>query len=398
MIPWTLASAGIGAALMYFFDPERGPERRARWRDQAMRAGGELQKGGEVGASDTRNRARGLRASLQSRLAAEPVSDAVLTERVRAALGHAVSHPSAIEVTVADGRVILAGPILAQELPLLIDCVLDVRGVSDLENRLQPHADAGNVPGLQGTPAARRGSRYQQMQSNWSPNTRLTTGVIGAAASLYGLAGRGVTSKIAGAGGLALLARAATNLDFGRLTGLGARRHSVKVQKTITIDAPVEHVFSIWSNPTNFPQFMTHVREVRPLDGRDTRRWQWKVRGKSGMEFEFDTQLTAYQENRFLAWRTEPGAWIQHEGQVRFIPNDDRSTTAQVTLAYTPIAGAVGHAIAKLLGDDPKSQMDDDLMRMKTFVESGVRPRDAAAAARPGTGTPTPPGRPPLSS
>jgi uncharacterized membrane protein len=47
-------------------------------------------------------------------------------------------------------------------------------------------------------------------------------------------------------------------------------------------------------------------------------------------------------------------------------------------MSYTPPAGAVGHGLATLLGSDPKSQMDDDLARMKAFIERGAVPRDAA--------------------
>jgi hypothetical protein len=31
-----------------------------------------------------------------------------------------------------------------------------------------------------------------------------------------------------------------------------------------------------------------------------------------------------------------------------------------------------------LFGTDPKSELDEDLMRMKTFLETGKAPRDAA--------------------
>jgi uncharacterized membrane protein len=48
-------------------------------------------------------------------------------------------------------------------------------------------------------------------------------------------------------------------------------------------------------------------------------------------------------------------------------------------MSYTPPAGVVGHAVAKLLGSDPKSQLDQDLMRLKSTLETGKAPRDAAA-------------------
>jgi uncharacterized membrane protein len=47
-------------------------------------------------------------------------------------------------------------------------------------------------------------------------------------------------------------------------------------------------------------------------------------------------------------------------------------------MSYNPPAGVLGHAIAELFGVDPKHEMDDDLMRMKSFIETGVHPHDAA--------------------
>jgi hypothetical protein len=51
----------------------------------------------------------------------------------------------------------------------------------------------------------------------------------------------------------------------------------------------------------------------------------------------------------------------------------------QIELHYNPPGGAVGHAIAALFKRDPKHQMDDDLARIKTAIETGQPPRDAAA-------------------
>lgn len=53
-----------------------------------------------------------------------------------------------------------------------------------------------------------------------------------------------------------------------------------------------------------------------------------------------------------------------------------------VTLCYVPPGGVIGHAVARALGSDPKSRMDDDLMRFKTMIEGGSPPHDAAARRR----------------
>ena len=74
------------------------------------------------------------------------------------------------------------------------------------------------------------------------------------------------------------------------------------------------------------------------------------------------------------------GASAENSGIIRFDPNADGTTRAEVRLSYDPPGGAIGHALAALLGADPKRQMDEDLMRLKTLVETGRPPHDAAAS------------------
>ena len=108
--------------------------------------------GVSVVGRDTRNRTVGLGARLRSLLDRGQPDDAALVERVRACLGRVVSHPHSVRVEAKDGVITLSGLILEQEVPLLIDCALGVPGVRDLKNQLDARAEAGNVPGLQGTP------------------------------------------------------------------------------------------------------------------------------------------------------------------------------------------------------------------------------------------------------
>jgi uncharacterized membrane protein len=62
-----------------------------------------------------------------------------------------------------------------------------------------------------------------------------------------------------------------------RLVGINAGRRAVDIQKTITIDAPVETVYAFWTAYDNFPRFMSRVHDVRP----STREGQshWTVEG-----------------------------------------------------------------------------------------------------------------------
>ena len=89
----------------------------------------------------------------------EDVSGAVLEERVRAAVGRAVSNPGAIEVDALGGTVVLSGSVLARELEELLSTARGVRGVEDVENRLAVFESPEEIPALQGARGPRSAPR-----------------------------------------------------------------------------------------------------------------------------------------------------------------------------------------------------------------------------------------------
>ena len=103
------------------------------------------------------------------------------------------------------------------------------------------------------------------------------------------------------------------------------------------------------------------------------------VSGPAGLPIEWTAEITEHVPNKLLAWKSLPGSTVQHGGVVHFEPIHEGSTRVHIEMCYHPIGGAIGHALAKLLGSDPKSEMDADLLRMKTFIEKGRPPHDAAS-------------------
>lgn len=144
-----LAGIGIGAALMYFLDPSRGARRRNMTIDRAASTLRSRGRNAMSVAQRARNHIAGSAAELQSRFHGETRDDDQLVARVRAELGHHVRHTGAIEVVAHDGCVILHGPALADEVVDIVQCVSSVHGVGRVENRLEVHASAENIPGLQ---------------------------------------------------------------------------------------------------------------------------------------------------------------------------------------------------------------------------------------------------------
>ena len=370
--PLTLVGGiGVGAGLMYLLDSTQGARRRSVVRDKAVHT---LQTGGAAlgkASRDLAHRGKGLALQAGSRLRPDQADDQILRDRVRSKLGRCVSHPSAIEVSVEDGRAILTGNVLASETSRLLKAVRKVRGVRDVENRLQAHETSGDVPSLQSESARTR---------RLAPATRLLLGVAGGALCATALQRRPLVGAAMGTAGLGLLARGVTNLELRQLVGIGAGRRAVTLHKTININAPAADVFQFWANFENFPFFMSNVIDVRPQEDRSLS--HWVVRGPAGTQLEWDAQLTTFEPDRLLAWKTLPGAVVQNAGEVRFSPNETGGTRVDIELSYNPPAGALGHTVATLLGRNPKNEIDEDMVRLKSLIEEGKATADGLTVTR----------------
>lgn len=141
-----LTGLGLGAGLMYVFDPERGKRRRAFARDKvdhlrhrAIDAVGKTKR-------HTTNRIHGAVAGLEAFFRYEAAADDVLVERVRSRMGRVVARPHAINVRADRGRVRLGGRITANEVDNLLKCVSSVPGVLALENKLEIYEWADDAP------------------------------------------------------------------------------------------------------------------------------------------------------------------------------------------------------------------------------------------------------------
>jgi gas vesicle protein len=210
-LPVVLGGIAVGALALLLLDPQQRSRRWGLVRDQALRLG---RSGADLVGVDPRDlgeRARGLAARASGLLQRSPPDDAVLEERVRAALERAVSHPAAIQVTVDSGCVSLGGDVLAEELARLFEGVAAVRGVRKVQERgLQVHGSADEVPALQGG-AVRLGADAGAVQVYDSAGPRLAALAGGAALVLYGSSRRGLPGLVAATAGLGLALRAARN-------------------------------------------------------------------------------------------------------------------------------------------------------------------------------------------
>ncbi len=158
-------------------------------------------------------------------------------------------------------------------------------------------------------------------------------------------------------------------------TGQGAETTSVpyelgiRVDHAITIGRSRSEVYSFFRELTNLPQFMQHVQSIELLDNKMS---HWVVRAPAGRTVEWDAVIHNEVENELIAWRTLPGANVDHAGAVWFKDAPEGSgTELKVELQYNPPAGIAGAVFARLWGEEPTQQISDDLRRLKQLLEAG---------------------------
>jgi uncharacterized membrane protein len=141
----------------------------------------------------------------------------------------------------------------------------------------------------------------------------------------------------------------------------------IRVEESVTINAPVAHLYSFWRNLENLPRFMRHLESVR---SRSDKQSHWVARGPAGVTVEWDALVINEVDNELIGWRTLEGADVVSAGSVAFEPVGD-GTRVTVTLQYDPPAGKMGAMVARMFGEDPAGQIRSDLQRLKKYFESG---------------------------
>ena len=215
------------------------------------------------------------------------------------------------------------------------------------------------------------------MQRNVDTWERVLSLAVGAL--LIGVAARSRRWRsIAASSGAGLIGRGLTgfcpvNYAIGRGRSLDDTRSAlsgdrgVNVDERITIARRPEEIFEFWRDLANLPRFLSHLERIDVIDGRHS---HWVVQGPAGMHVEWDAEVINEIRPDLIAWRSLPGADVASAGSVQFRPMGPGQTELRVRMQYSPPAGRVGAAVARLLGDAPESMLQTDLRRLKLILEA----------------------------
>ena len=206
--------------------------------------------------------------------------------------------------------------------------------------------------------------------------------VGGGLLALDGLRRRSLGGLVEAGAGASLLWRGATgHCQVYAALGVNTACHNpaasvsagrgVKVVKAITINRPADELYRFWRNFENLPRFMRHLESVKVEGNRS----HWVARAPAGFTVSWDAEIINAQVNTLIAWRSLEGSQVSTAGSVHFSPAPgNRGTEVRVTLKYDPPAGKLGSMIAKLFGEEPGQQIDEDLRCFKQLTEAGEIP------------------------
>lgn len=206
--------------------------------------------------------------------------------------------------------------------------------------------------------------------------------IAGTALAAYGLKRRSLGGLAIAAAGGALVFRGATGHChvYGALGVSTAGDHQgqqvsvpygrgTQVEKSVTISAPADRLYAFWRNFENLPRFMENLESVTVIDEKRSR---WAAEGPAGIAAEWEAEIINEVPNELIGWRSVEGSRVDNAGSVHFkaLPGN-RGTEVKVVLRYDPPAGKLGAAVARIFGEDPAWQVQEDLRRLKMLIETG---------------------------
>jgi uncharacterized membrane protein len=135
--------------------------------------------------------------------------------------------------------------------------------------------------------------------------------------------------------------------------------HSVQVE----VEAPIELVWSLWSDLEQMPRWMKWIDSVKILED-DPELSRWKL-ATGGLEFSWLSRILKQIPQQIIQWESIDG--LPNRGAIRFYDRGDNSIV-KLTVSYA-IPGILGKLMDSLfLGRAVESSLEADLERFRAYA------------------------------
>lgn len=140
---------------------------------------------------------------------------------------------------------------------------------------------------------------------------------------------------------------------------------AVQITESVMIKGKADDLFNLWADLEMLPSIIPDIKEVQKIDELTSR---WVVKGPLGRDYAWIAQITRFDEDRRIGWRTLEGD-IKTSGQVTFKDIANQQSEMTVSMLYVPPAGKVGDIASQVL-ENPREKISDSLRDFKAFAEN----------------------------
>jgi uncharacterized membrane protein len=131
---------------------------------------------------------------------------------------------------------------------------------------------------------------------------------------------------------------------------------------SVTVDAPIQQVYQLFTHFNDFPKFMTFIKEVTYKD-EQTSHWVANVLGDQ----TWDAVNENWVPDQRIGWRSING--LENSGTVTFQSEGTNKTHVTVTIDVNPPAGIAGDAVEALGGGKHfENKLQHDLSHFSQMV------------------------------
>jgi uncharacterized membrane protein len=135
----------------------------------------------------------------------------------------------------------------------------------------------------------------------------------------------------------------------------------------IEVDLPLAKVYELMSSPTDFPKFLSSLKEVNKINSQ-TFEYVTEIGGE---EFRWTTNIIDDLRNTRFAWITINGN-LNQTGTIRFTPlNNGSRTRVDFSLDYRTFFGEPSSMTWQNSFQGLPDQLLGDLEKFKNLAESG---------------------------
>ena len=140
-----------------------------------------------------------------------------------------------------------------------------------------------------------------------------------------------------------------------------------KVEKSITINAPVKKVFAYIEDPMSQLEWLPSITEVRDVTGEGVGRhlrWTYKL---AGLRFEGETTVTEHIPNERIVTHSKGG--IVSTWTWTFEPRNDSGTKLSIDIEYTIPVPVLGKLAEPLVLRQNEREADLAMANIKALME-----------------------------